>query len=172
MNMLKRLVLICIVMFAFVGCDQSTKLLASKTLAHQPVTSYAGDMFRLQYTENTGVFLGVGEKLSDQQRFLLFQIFVTLILLGIIIFALIDKKADKTSIIAFSLILGGGVSNLYDRIVNGGAVVDFMNMGIGPLRTGIFNMADVFIMLGAAILFIDYVYNKRSGNKTISSYHH
>jgi len=46
-----------------------------------------------------------------------------------------------------SLILGGGLSNLYDRIAYG-KVVDFMNMGIGDLRTGIFNVADMFILAG------------------------
>ena len=50
------------------------------------------------------------------------------------------------------MILGGGISNEYDRIFNNRAVVDFMNMGIGQLRTGLFNVADVLIMIGVFIL--------------------
>ena len=51
---------------------------------------------------------------------------------------------------AFSLFIAGGASNWFDRI-NDGRVVDFMNAGIGWLRTGVFNVADVAIMLGVAL---------------------
>ena len=59
--------------------------------------------------------------------------------------------------VASALVIGGGIGNLIDRIYNGGYVVDFMNMGINHIisfipRTGIFNVADIWIMLGAALL--------------------
>jgi signal peptidase II len=53
-----------------------------------------------------------------------------------------------------ALFVAGGASNLVDRIAHG-VVIDFMNVGIGPLRTGIFNVADVAIMLGAGILMFE-----------------
>lgn len=53
-----------------------------------------------------------------------------------------------------ALFLGGGVSNLLDRLIHG-TVIDFMNVGIGPLRTGIFNVADMAIMLGAGIIVLE-----------------
>ncbi len=43
---------------------------------------------------------------------------------------------------------------MLDRIFNDGKVIDFMNMGIGSLRTGIFNMADVLIMVGMAFMLV------------------
>jgi signal peptidase II len=52
-----------------------------------------------------------------------------------------------------ALLIGGGVSNLVDRISRG-AVVDFLNLGIGSLRTGIFNVADMAIMSGIALLIV------------------
>jgi signal peptidase II len=52
-----------------------------------------------------------------------------------------------------ALFVAGGASNLLDRITYG-KVVDFMNVGLGPLRTGIFNVADMAIMLGAAIVVV------------------
>ncbi len=62
------------------------------------------------------------------------------------------------SIAGLSLMLGGGFSNLYDRIFNNGAVVDFLNVGIVGLRTGIFNVADMALMLGAALLiYFQYI---------------
>jgi signal peptidase II len=51
---------------------------------------------------------------------------------------------------AFSLFIAGGASNWFDRLSEG-RVVDFMNVGIGWLRTGVFNVADVAIMLGVAL---------------------
>ena len=52
------------------------------------------------------------------------------------------------------LFAAGGASNLVDRIAYG-SVIDFMNLGIGSLRTGIFNVADMAIMLGAGILALE-----------------
>ena len=46
-------------------------------------------------------------------------------------------------------ILAGGIGNLIDRILNNGLVTDFINVGIGPLRTGIFNVADIAFTCGA-----------------------
>jgi len=52
------------------------------------------------------------------------------------------------------LIVGGGLGNLIDRLFFGGKVTDFVSMGIGPLRTGIFNVADVAIMFGSLGMFL------------------
>ena len=59
-----------------------------------------------------------------------------------------------TRLVLLILFVGGGVSNLLDRIIHG-AAVDFMNVGIGPLRTGIFNVAAVAIMLGVGIVLLE-----------------
>jgi signal peptidase II len=56
-------------------------------------------------------------------------------------------------LIGTSLVCAGGASNWVDRLVRG-SVVDFVNVGVGPLRTGIFNVADVAIMLGVAALLL------------------
>ena len=50
-----------------------------------------------------------------------------------------------------ALIVAGGASNWIDRLATG-SVIDFMNIGIGPLRTGIFNVADVAILGGVVLL--------------------
>ena len=51
------------------------------------------------------------------------------------------------------LVASGGLGNLLDRLLNKGAAIDFLNIGIGSIRTGIFNVADVLI-IGGAILFM------------------
>jgi signal peptidase II len=61
------------------------------------------------------------------------------------------------------LIVGGGVSNLIDRLRYGGYVVDFLNVGIGSLRTGIFNVADMAIMAGVIIwAFSDRLWGQKA----------
>ena len=56
------------------------------------------------------------------------------------------------TVVAWSLVLSGGLGNLVDRIINDGRMIDVMNIGIGSLRTGIFNVADVYITVGVVVL--------------------
>ena len=62
------------------------------------------------------------------------------------------KSLDKLSLFAFASIIGGGIANVYDRIVYG-SVTDFFFIDLGGMfRTGIFNMADLFVTTGMIIL--------------------
>ena len=63
-----------------------------------------------------------------------------------------NSKQKLLSLIALSLVFSGGISNFYDRVFNNGAVIDFLNIGFGTFRTGIFNVADVAIMAGVFML--------------------
>lgn len=162
---LKRILLILLVISACAGCDQSTKSIASYHLEYNSVLPYAGDMFRLHYIENHGAFLGIGDSLPDKQRFLVFTLLVALILGIILVYTIFNTALSTFSVVAYSIIMGGGFSNLYDRIVNNGGVVDFLNMGIGQLRTGIFNVADVFIMVGIVMLMTHVQILKQKRNK-------
>jgi signal peptidase II len=56
-------------------------------------------------------------------------------------------------VFAGALFCGGGLGNWIDRVARSGYVVDFLQCGIGPVRTGIFNLADVAVMAGA-LLFV------------------
>lgn len=141
-----------LVLFACVGCDQSTKYEARHLLEGQGVQHFAGDTLRLVYSENTGAFLGLGSGLPEQMRMMVFSILVGLFLLAFLIYVIKSDAFSKPGVVASALIIGGGFSNLIDRIVHNGVVIDFLNMGIGSLRTGIFNVADMAIMLGAFLL--------------------
>jgi len=66
--------------------------------------------------------------------------------------------------LAVTLVVGGGFGNVIDRIVNNGGVVDFLNVSIGSLRTGIFNVADMAIMLGAEVLLLSMTTARRHKN--------
>jgi signal peptidase II len=52
-----------------------------------------------------------------------------------------------------SLIASGGISNCIDRLTNDGRVTDFLSLGVGGLRTGIFNVAEMILMLGVGLYF-------------------
>ena len=92
--------------------------------------------------------------LSAHARFITFTIGVAIVLLGMLAWALTTRKITRLQLIGCALIVGGGASNLADRIFADGRVVDFMNLGVGRLRTGIFNVADVAIMIGVAALVL------------------
>jgi len=153
MDVWKRILTIFIVTISCVGCDQSTKLLASNYLPKGQMSSYLNDIFRIGYIENTGAFLGLGNNLSEGTRFWIFVVLVGAFLSGLLIYLIINSKQHLSSVTAFSLIFSGGLSNFYDRVVNNGAVIDFLNIGVGSLRTGIFNVADIAIMFGVFMLF-------------------
>lgn len=154
MRGVQRLVLGGLILLGSVGCDQITKQVAIAELRHEPAQSFLGDTFRLAYAENPGAFLGLGGRLPASAQFWILTVAVGALLLGMAVHLFMSKKLDKLQTIALSLIVGGGVSNWIDRLLNEGRVVDFLNMGIGSLRTGIFNVADVAIMAGAAVLIV------------------
>ena len=149
-----RYISILIVIFICIVSDQITKKIASALIKSSPPISYWGDFFRFQYAENTGAMLGFGAELPDPWRFLLLTVGVGVLLIALLIFVFFSRKLTNAQMIALSLISGGGISNFIDRVLNNGSVVDFMNMGIGWLRTGIFNVADVQIMVGLGMILL------------------
>lgn len=152
MKLWKRIVIILLVSVSCIGCDQSTKILADEYLPRNEMISYLNDTVRIGYTENIGSFLGAGSDLSSNLRFSLFVVFVGLVLAGLLIHLLVSSKHSLLTLTGLTLTFSGGLSNFYDRSVNNGAVIDFLNVGIGSIRTGIFNIADMAIMLGIALI--------------------
>ncbi|NQY33678.1 MAG: signal peptidase II [Alteromonadaceae bacterium] len=154
MNIFKRIKIILLVSVAGVACDQYTKALATEYLRKTGMDSYFNDFFRIGYTENIGAFLGVGSNLPENYRFGIFVIAVGALLLGLLIYLVLNARQTTYSLVGLSLVFSGGLSNFYDRVVNNGAVVDFLNIGFGPIRTGVFNIADMFILFGLLIFVI------------------
>jgi len=157
---LKRIITILAIVAAVVGIDQWTKNWAVENVKNHVPTEYLNNFFKIIYAENTGAFLGSGSDLSPTASFWILKILPLLVLLGLFGFLLYTKAMPRMTTIAFSLVVGGGISNIADRFLNNGHVVDFMNMGIGDLRTGIFNFADVFIMIGIGMLLFAQIFLK------------
>lgn len=135
---------------ATIGCDRATKHAATILLAGEPDRSYFADTVRLGYTENTGGFLSLGADLPRPARTAVFTIATGFALLVLLALAVRDRFAGLSGV-GLVLFVAGGASNWIDRVLSG-SVVDFLNVGIGPLRTGVFNVADVAIMAGAGLV--------------------
>jgi len=137
---------------ATVGCDRVTKHAAVTLLADAQDRSFLADTVRLSYAENTGGFLSLGADLPVERRLVVFTI-ITGVLLVSLAAAAIHRRWAGARLLGAALIVGGGASNWIDRVAVG-SVVDFLNVGIGPVRTGVFNVADVAIMLGVVLLML------------------
>lgn len=154
MRTLTRTLLVSIVLFACVGCDQATKSAARAYLVPGESQSFLHDTLRLTYAENPGAFLSLGAGLSDHARSILFILGVGLLSLGALFAAVCARHMSHWQVVALSLIAGGGAGNWIDRLANEGRVTDFLNVGIGSLRTGIFNVADMVLLAGIALYFL------------------
>ena len=139
------------IVVACVACDQGTKRLAEAHLSPGERISLLGDTVRLELARNAGAFLGLGAALPERVRAHLFGWGAGLVVLGALFVALRARTPSRMAAAA-ALAAGGGLGNLWDRIATGGWVVDFLNLGVGPLRTGIFNVADVSLVAAVALL--------------------
>ena len=154
MNFVKRFIIIFIILVSCVGCDQTTKLIAKSALPESESFSYFFDTVRLQLVYNNGAFLSMGSFLPGKWRKGIFTVGVAILLLCALAYAFTTKPGSFSMVSAIALIFSGGLSNLIDRIAYGGSVADFINLGIGPVRTGIFNVADIAITTGFFMLLL------------------
>jgi signal peptidase II len=147
------MLLLLFVLLSSVGCDQATKLAATHHLKQKPAVSFASNFVRFQYAENRGAFLSLGAHLPAQWRFWFFTVMTgaMLFFLAFFLWRQFPRLSWNLSL-AFALVLGGGIGNFLDRVLNPGCVVDFVSVGVGVVRTGIFNVADVLIMAGVALV--------------------
>jgi signal peptidase II len=141
--------------------DQLTKVWARQWLRFEPEIPLFGGHLTLVYAENPGAFLSLGAELSETARFLLFTVGVVA-LIGVSIWYLMSQSMDRLSTIGIGLFLAGGIGNLIDR-VSFGFVIDFLLLQGFGLKTGVFNIADMAIMGGAACLIFS-----RGPSKTAS----
>jgi signal peptidase II len=149
--MRRSLVLLVVLGLGTVGCDQATKGIAA---SHEPNVALFGGVVRLTYAENPGAFLGLGDRLPDGARIAVL-VGVNAIILGALGWWAFRRRQDLLVRAAATLVIAGGIGNLIDRVLReGGRVVDFMMVGVGPVKTGIFNVADVAVMVGVGLLFL------------------
>jgi len=163
-----RLILITLLLLLNIGCDQVSKNIARNNISEYEHISIIKDTFTLTKVENSGAFLSLG----DQMPYIFRLIILTglpLLFLGYGIFYLYNKSNLPLSFqIALCFLIGGGIGNLYDRIVYG-SVTDFMHLDFKIFQTGVFNFADISIMIGVGILLIQSLMVRLSNHQPRSS---
>jgi len=155
----RRWLIVLPLLVVTIACDLTSKRIAVEMLEGLGAFSYLGGTVVLLYSENTGAFLGLGSGLDPNTRFWLFTVGVSALLL-VFGYKLL-RASHGIELAGWSLIIGGGLGNLVDRVLNDGHVIDFMRVGLGRLRTGIFNVADAAIVVGlVALLFASFVQDR------------
>lgn len=118
------------------------------------------DYFQLIWVENKGAFLGMGSEMNSTLRLIFLLILPTIVLCYVVYYIVKTKTLDQLSLIAFCCIVGGGIANVFDRIVFG-EVTDFFFIDLGGVfKTGIFNVADLSVTAGMVMLLLSGFLNR------------
>jgi len=142
------------VLFVCAGCDHVSKQVALSALSEARSVSVAGDTVRLELASNPGAFLSFGAQLPETVRSVFFLGFVPLLIVVFCAYFLRGGGASLPALVGLGLVAGGGLANWLDRLLHDGAVTDFIVLGVGPLRTGVFNVADVAVIAGVGALVL------------------
>jgi len=149
-----------------IAIDQITKIIVRANVVPGSQTPIIGDFFTLHNVENSGAFLGMGSDFNPTLRLIFLLILPTVVLGYVVYYILKNKELDKWSLIGFCCIVGGGIANVYDRIVYG-SVTDFFHIDLGGVfRTGIFNVADMSVMFGMGLLLVASFKSKKNVKET------
>ena len=141
--------MIIILSIIFIIIDQVSKIIVVNNLTNNKSIEVIKSFFYLTYTNNKGAAFSI----LTGRRILL--ILVALIVIGVLIYYVRKNKIEgKVNKIALSLVIGGSIGNLIDRILRG-AVVDFIDVKIFGYNFPIFNLADTFIVIGVFLLIIE-----------------
>lgn len=161
----KRIIIIITIILLNIALDQVTKFIAKEYIQGKGPIEVVGTVFILKYAENEGAFLSMGSELNPVVKLIFLSIIPFIILLLLLMYTVLKKNLPDVYAIGLSCIIGGGISNIYDRFAYSSSVIDFMNFGIGNLRTGILNFADLSIFAGALILIISSFKLNKSDKK-------
>lgn len=152
-RIIRTLAIFCVLVMN-IGCDQISKNIVRDKVDYYEHISVMKDYLIVTKVENSGAFLSLGHSLPEPVRFILLSLF-PLIVLGFALGFLFTRNHDmpKLSLLGFAFAIGGGIGNIYDRLVHG-SVTDFLHIDLVIFRTGIFNMADVSIFTGVLIVML------------------
>jgi signal peptidase II len=138
-----------IVIAAAVVVDQVSKILVIKYLKDIVSVELIPGIFRFTYVENRGAAFGM---LSDNRW--VFMIISTLAIGALIVYLWKFRPDSRLACLALSMIAGGGIGNMIDRVALG-YVVDFIDFCAFPnLWMWVFNIADAFVCVGAGLLIL------------------
>ena len=153
-NPVIRVVAILSLVLLNIGCDQASKMAVRDHLEYHEQVSIIGENFTLTKVENAGAFLSFGDQWPPVLRIAVLKILPVLIMLWLMIIAF-RTKLSKIGLLGLTAIVGGGIGNMIDRLAYD-SVTDFLYINVGFFETGIFNMADVSIMVGIGLMLLHF----------------
>ena len=148
--------------------DRWTKRIVAAHIAMYRHIQIIPGFFRITHTENTGAAFSLfADSPSHWKTSLLIGFSVIAM---VIVSVLLWRQARALTLtgIALSLILGGAVGNLWDRVASG-RVVDFLLFYVKQYQWPVFNLADSAIVVGAALLVIEILWGKPRAPETPAS---
>ena len=150
-----------------IAADQLTKYLAALRFASSAPSSFLAGTVRVEYVLNPYGFLSSLAPLPESVRSQLLTWGVLLLAAVGLVFVCTTRRLHVRQLWAAWIVLAGGISNLLDRFLHNGSVIDFLQLKLGFLQTGIFNAADMYILFGSFYLgyslFTDNSPNGRAG---------
>jgi signal peptidase II len=141
--------------------DQGTKFLIHHSMRlHDSITVVEG-LFAITYIRNPGAAFGFLANLSDHFRFYFFVTISVAALIFLWAFFLKTPQEDFWTQVGISLVVGGAIGNLIDRL-RLGEVIDFLDFFVGSAHWPAFNVADSAISIGLALLILQLFLHSRA----------
>lgn len=148
-----KIFIILFLVLTNIGCDQVSKKVVRENLKYHDRIEVGMEQLILIKVENDGAMLGLGQNLSPLLKKILLQGLPLIFLTSMLGYILFKSGLDIMFVIGCTFIIGGGIGNLIDRVLYG-SVTDFMLIDLGFVKTGIFNAADVSVMIGTGIILL------------------
>ena len=152
----KEIIISILLIFSVFGLDRISKIIIIKNQTNDQ-SIFVNNYLNFELVWNTGIGFG----LFSQNANIYYHLTSLLILTVIVFLIYLIVKADFTEKILYSLILGGAVGNLYDRLIYF-AVPDFIDFHINNFHWFTFNVADIFITIGIILIITkDIIFKKK-----------
>lgn len=142
------MIIIIITSIILLCIDQISKLLVVNLLTKTDSITIIKNFFYLTYINNDGAAFSI---LVGKRIFLI--LIAVLVIVMLIRYIQKNNIQNKLELVSISLIIGGSLGNLMDRVVRG-YVIDFLDFKIFNYNFPIFNLADTFIVIGVFLLLL------------------
>jgi len=137
--------------------DQATKALVERRIPEHVVIPVLPGFFNLIHTTNTGAAFGLFSESPAPWKTTLLIVISASLLLAVVAMLWRARSVHWLALVGLALILGGALSNLFDRI-RFGRVVDFLDFYYRSFHWATFNVADSAIVIGAGLLIVQVIF--------------
>jgi signal peptidase II len=153
-----------LIAFVVVTADRWTKHLVAQRIPLYRHIQIIPGFFSLTHTENTGAAFSLFADSTGPWKTGLLIAFSGIALIVVSILLWKNNPAHVTTGVGLSLIMGGAMGNLWDRVMRG-RVVDFLLFYVKRYQWPVFNLADSAIVIGAGLLVLEILFHKSSGQE-------